>query len=186
MLFTHISCNMGLLFKILQIIIKEWKVIMNTLIFAYYVYMAVNLFTDLKFLKTKNFMHLLMLGAILIYSIFVSNNILVVVNTCLLSLVLGLLLTTVKGVSIGSGDLKMLVITSMFFQTYFVNGNPFLIAIVVYTFYFIISFLHLSVFRWFGRKKREFSLFTYTYKDGKLQVPDTLPIILTSLLIWTI
>lgn len=153
------------------------------------VYMVVNCITDILYLKTKNLWHGFFIVFLIILALWRGLPLINLALTLFLTLVLGLLLSRIQ--SIGAGDIKMLVISSIiifidypmvssywaaFLQVAFYIAFSAIIVAVLVGFSLILRFFTSGTF--FGYNKvrfRKYELTTTVVSPFKLKLKWSIP-----------
>lgn len=113
----------------------------NFMIFlTYIVYMSINLYTDTKKLETYNRLHAVGWIFISIYLFYIGMSLTDYLIVFLFSLILGLSLEKIPFMRIGSGDTKMIIVSSLFLIALTPIKEIYIPLILIF-FYKIVQFL---------------------------------------------
>lgn len=107
------------------------------------VYMVVNCITDILYLKTKNLWHGFFIVLLIILALWLGLPLINLALTLFLTLVLGLLLSRIQ--SIGAGDIKMLVISSIIIFIDYPMVSSYWAAFLEIAFYMVFSVVVIAV-----------------------------------------
>ncbi|WP_141216774.1 hypothetical protein [Rhodococcus sp. 15-2388-1-1a] len=148
------------------------------------VYMIGNLITDIKTLKTKNFWHLLFLLVYFIIGGIVFKNVLLLFVSMLLGFLMGCIMSKLPHSTLGAGDIKMLIVVTVFEQLIKINSNPLLVVSIVFSIYIVVSFVHMSIYKtvWILTKGKV-KFHSYSISNREVITPEAVPIFLTVILI---
>ncbi|NUH84751.1 hypothetical protein HUN92_13580 [Bacillus firmus] len=147
------------------------------------VYMLVNVWTDTRYLKTKNEWHLLIGGFFFVVGA-INDLILLLLIAIVITVFLGVMLSKVPHTTLGAGDTKMLMVVAMYFQNLNPSINPLILVLIIICVYIVLSFIQLSLFRVVSFfLKRDISFFSYRTEGEKVITPEALPILITVMLI---
>jgi Flp pilus assembly protein protease CpaA len=102
------------------------------------VYMSFNLYTDLKYLITKNLWHLMFLAIGLCYALISNESFIAKIIVIFISLILGIALEKVSKIS--AGDTKMLCVSSIYL-TFLLDIHDFFVPFYLIFLYLIVSSL---------------------------------------------
>jgi hypothetical protein len=166
------------------------EVIMNTdYLFVNFIlifYMAVNVWTDLRNLETKNIWHIIIAITIfsygsVIYGIGITIRLLIALG---LNLCLSLLHKLPK-TSFGSGDIKMLMVVSVISSLLIPDKHVIYVVLLVHCLYFLVSFIILTICKiiQIRMKKKEVAFFSYRITKDYIVTPEALPLFITSILL---
>ncbi|MED5094558.1 hypothetical protein [Bacillus safensis] len=142
--------------------------------------MIVNVTTDCKTLTTKNLWHLLFLLIYLLIGGFLFGKWLIMLCAFVISFILGLSLTKIPHVSLGAGDIKMLIVISLYNQLIW-DDNPLILIGLFIGMYVVFSFSHTLISRLYLKNKRKFS-YSYKIEKGVIITPEAVPLFITVLL----
>lgn len=107
----------------------------------YYPYMLINLLTDSKKTETYNRLHLLLLVILLPHSIKLSG-IVVPFLLIVITLITGLILEKLPFLKIGSGDTKMVVVSTLFILTTIEYTHYFELFLIPFFIYLFMVFIN--------------------------------------------
>ncbi|MEQ2529130.1 hypothetical protein EKG37_17500 [Robertmurraya yapensis] len=151
----------------------------DSIIYLLFIYLVVNIWTDIRTLKTKNVWHLVFGLLILIVGIFNDMATFMLVALIIILLV-GILLMNIPNVQLGAGDIKMLMVLSMYLQFMKPTVAPFLIVLILVSVYMTLSFLiHTILLLIKKRVKREISFLSYRVTKKMIITPEAIPISLS-------
>ncbi|PIJ95821.1 hypothetical protein CTN02_21915 [Lysinibacillus sphaericus] len=147
------------------------------------VYMLVNLYTDIRYLKTKNLWHVLILIVLFTISIIkgaVFNSVIALSVAFLAGIVLRKILSTY-----GAGDVKMIAILFMAISLFKESKLSHLYGFLLI--YIVISFLHIAVLRGVRKiSKRDSKLGGYTLRADYIVVPEAVPLSIATFILLSI
>lgn len=144
------------------------------------IYMALNLYTDLKYSKTKNFWHLTMILVFIFLSV-LNKSLLLSLGMITGGFLVGIGLRKVTG-GYGAGDIKMLMVLFAGFSL--IGANSFKDFLIIVLAYMVVSLIHTSTFKLIQIKlKKDMKLGQYILKKGYIQVPEAVPLAITTLII---
>lgn len=103
------------------------------------IYMEVNVYTDFKYLRTKNVWHLLFLIIAIVLGFLEEVSVLNVIGIMLITLIIGLMREKFPLVRMSPGDTKMLVVASMYCLVINPTNNVFTYSLLLHTSTFIVS-----------------------------------------------
>ncbi|MGG1021176.1 hypothetical protein G3M81_22985 [Bacillus paralicheniformis] len=141
--------------------------------------MIANVVTDIKTLKTKNLWHLLFSLIYFLIGGLILKKGFAVLLALFLAFGLGLLLSKIPHVTLGVGDIKMLMVIAMYEQVVRVDQNPVYLVIVLFLTYIVVSFIHMSIFKFVSLFKKGITFYSYKIEKGVITTPEAVPIFLT-------
>lgn len=161
-------------------------VFMNTsyILLLVAVYMIGNVITDIKTLKTKNLWHLLFLLIYFIIGGLIFKKVLLLFLSTFLAFLMGCIIAKLPHATLGAGDIKMLMVVTVFEQLLKINSNPLLVVLIVFSVYIVVSFVHISIYKiiWLLTKGKV-KFHSYSISNRKITTPEAVPIFLTIILI---
>ncbi len=147
------------------------------------IYMLVNVWTDTRYLKTKNEWHLLIGGFFFVVGTINDLSFLLLI-TIVITLFFGVMLSKVPHTTLGAGDTKMLMVVATYFQNVNPSINPLILVLIIICVYIIFSFIQVSLFQTVAFfLKRDLSFFSYRTEGKKVITPEAFPILITVILI---
>lgn len=156
--------NMAFTYEMIEIIFKGFLV----------VYMAVNCYTDFKWLITKNVWHLAFLFIVAIYSL-VANTTPDMLMMMMIGFGFAYVLSKIPGTTLGAGDFKMLAAISSFVGALY--GMSFSKLGVLILIYFVSDFLIGGTLYLINKLfKKEIHLGTYRVERGYIEMPQAIPL----------
>lgn len=169
-------------------IIKVIGVFMNTehlFVFLLLIYMLVNVVTDVKRLITYNKWHLSFLIVFLIISLLQGKNLIVFLCTGALILIIGIIQSKIPGTSLGAGDIKMLVIVSLFLVAIKHESSLYLIIFILQLGYMFTSLAITSFVKVISllKNKREWSVKGFKVTKEEVITPEAIPILISVIII---
>lgn len=150
--------------------VNEWIVF-----FIYIFYMIINLITDSKKLETYNRLHLIAFFLILGFLFLNGYSILTCFVVILSSLIIGLLFENISIMKIGSGDTKMIIVSSLFILI-LTPIKPWIIPILLIFFYKFIVTIIVGTFvtvKLIYSKFRKNNIVQGTFELGKYRITIT-------------
>lgn len=149
--------------------------------FVILIYMGFNLYTDLKYLKTKNWWHLSFLIILFCLSLLTNNLLGFFISFFGGAALGGLLKISLK--DYGNGDIKMLMI--LFASFSLIELQTFNDYLYVSILYIVISGIHFGVCKLIQLRTKETKrCFTYSISKDYIEVPEAIPITLVFLLVF--
>lgn len=169
-------------------IIKVIGVFMNTehlFVLLLLIYMLVNVVTDVKRLITYNKWHLSFLIIFLTISLLQGNNVIVFLCTGVLMLIIGIIQSKIPGTSLGAGDIKMLVIVSLFLVAIKLESSLYLIIFFLQFGYMFTSLAITSFVKGLSllKNNKEWSVEGFKITKEEIITPEAVPIFISVIII---
>ncbi|MEK5105060.1 hypothetical protein MKX83_24265 [Cytobacillus sp. FSL M8-0252] len=147
------------------------------------IYMIVNLITDTLTLKTKNIWHLFMAIVIMI-TCMLNKTLLITIASVSLVLIIWMVMSKMIPVNLGAGDLKMLMIITSFQQIIYQPNNFSFLVLVTFGLYIVLSFIQFIFIKVIkDLKRKEITFFAYRTEGNVIIRPESLPILLTVIIL---
>lgn len=151
---------------------------MNTehifLFIVFLLYMIANVISDLNHKKTSNMNHLIIFVIVFGWGIY--NGLIVsMIFVGIVSFILFVIIRQIPKMNFGSGDIKMLSISFIFWDVVIEGERTFLLLIFFSFIYILTSFVYESVYR----------LVSFNWR-GEVELAEAVPIFLASIILLTL